>query len=405
MLMLLLLLLLLLDTCACFAPCQLDLHLRTGTSGYLRSPGYPGRYRPGTVCRWRMTTDPGSRLTVDCPEFDLPADGSVCVDRLVATSTGVPSQGETYCGRRAFVLWSQGERLDVYLVADNRTPSEGEDSKWRSIDWLCCRSWGGRFYCRVATGPADCDCGWTFRTRIVGGVETRVNEFPMMVGLVSSRLGRVGCGGTLVTPRHVLTAAHCLRASAPEETGILIGDHDTSTGADTQATRLIRVTRFLIHPDYDWKSYKNDLAIVEAAQSVAFNRQVGPACLPFREDNATRLTAVGWGTLEFGGEAPERLRKVSLDVIDPSSCLEVYGPEKIEPGQQICTYSRGKDACQFDSGGPLLHASASGRLHLLGVISHGIGCAERNTPSVNTRVRPYLGWILENTRGESYCVM
>jgi len=64
----------------------------------------------------------------------------------------------------------------------------------------------------------------------VGGMETGVNEYPMMAGLVDSLQVEVFCGATIISERHVLTAAHCLENVDPSTVGVLVGDHDLTTG-------------------------------------------------------------------------------------------------------------------------------------------------------------------------------
>ncbi|KAL1115045.1 hypothetical protein AAG570_007076 [Ranatra chinensis] len=225
-----------------------------------------------------------------------------------------------------------------------------------------------------------------------------------MVGVVSSRLGRLACGGALIGARHALTAAHCLRDLTPSEVALLLADHDTSTGKETNATRMEPVIELLLHPQFDPAKIQNDLAIVKTAKRVDFNQRLGPVCLPFTHPETfvgQKVTALGWGTTEFGGETPDKLRKVKLDVVPVEECVRVYGQNKITRDKQICTYSNGKDACQFDSGGPVVWLdSRSGRWMLAGIISYGRGCAENGIPSVNVRTYSYLDWIVANTAGK-----
>lgn len=138
-----------------------------------------------------------------------------------------------------------------------------------------------------------------------------------------------------------------------------------------------------------------------------FNGGVGPVCLPFKYQTATfegrRVEALGWGTTEFGGPVSNRLRKVSLNVTSQSMCQAAY-PNKINSGQ-FCTYSRGKDTCNSDSGGPLMYTDTTGNnlLYQIGIASYGLYCAS-TTPSVNTRVAAYLDWIMNEARYAIFCV-
>jgi secreted trypsin-like serine protease len=64
----------------------------------------------------------------------------------------------------------------------------------------------------------------------VGGNETGINEFPMMAGLYSLDVRMISCGASIISQRHVLTAAHCLTTLSRSTTGVLVGEHDISTG-------------------------------------------------------------------------------------------------------------------------------------------------------------------------------
>lgn len=68
------------------------------------------------------------------------------------------------------------------------------------------------------------------QTKIVGGRETGINEYPMMAGIINVPIQQVYCGGTIISPKHILTAAHCLNNLAVNDLGILVGDHDLTTG-------------------------------------------------------------------------------------------------------------------------------------------------------------------------------
>ena len=69
-----------------------------------------------------------------------------------------------------------------------------------------------------------------FKMRIVGGVETGVNEYPMMAGLVDANKNFLFCGATIINERQVLTAAHCLDPAITQKFAVLVGDHDWTTG-------------------------------------------------------------------------------------------------------------------------------------------------------------------------------
>ncbi|MFD3570675.1 serine protease [Streptomyces sp. NPDC058667] len=235
---------------------------------------------------------------------------------------------------------------------------------------------------------------------VVGGQEARPHQYPFMAGLVDVVERRVMCGGALIGDRYVLTAAHCLTGSysSPSRVGVLLGDHDLTTGAESPHAVLAAPERFLPHPEYDPATQRNDIALVRLAEPVALNRDVRPVALPaaYAQGSFDRaqVEVPGWGTTSFGGRTSDVLRTVTLATMSNPACAS-RGMAHLAP-TQICTYAPGRDTCQYDSGGPLVRAVA-GRPYVVGLVSYGRECAT-DTPAVNTRVGSYLPWI-ERTTG------
>ncbi|MFF4172456.1 serine protease [Streptomyces sp. NPDC001744] len=234
---------------------------------------------------------------------------------------------------------------------------------------------------------------------VVGGQEAGPHQYPFMAGLVDLAERRVMCGGALIGDRYVLTAAHCLTGaySSTARVGVLLGDHDLTSGDDSPHAVLAAPDRFLTHPEYDPETQRNDIALVRLAEPVVFGRDVRPVALPSPYAHGafdhTRVEAPGWGATSSGGRASPVLRTVTLDTMDNAAC-EARGAFRVTPAQ-LCTYSPGRDTCQYDSGGPLVRTVAR-KPYLVGLVSYGRGCAT-DSPAVNTRVRSYLDWIAQVT--------
>lgn len=384
-----------------FTACDFYQEVPIGSTFYVYSPGYESgeTFPAGTACRWQAVSPQGSHLELECTDFRvggiIPGTDQCGGDRLYVTPTGDPSlvDAEVHCGQGGFMVTSVRNAMSIVFQSDFQ-----DDPMDR---FLCSLT-------AVRDSPPPCDCGRRNEMRIVGGIETGVNEFPMMAALIDPVIRRVFCGATIISKRYSVTAAHCIadRDSDPMGIGLLVGDHDVATGSDTTSAKLYKIVETIIHPDYVNEKQGNDIALVKVGdEGVSFEKNVGPVCLPFRyiTDSFTgeRVSALGWGTTSFGGEQSDVLREAFLSVISIQRCRESY------MGQigyrQICTFESGSDSCQSDSGGPVLWLDQdTGRIQLVGIISYGVSCATE-VPSVNTRVTSYLDWIVLTT-DEEYCV-
>lgn len=81
---------------------------------------------------------------------------------------------------------------------------------------------------------------------------------------------------------YALTAAHCVYNKQTAEIALLVGDHNTSTGADTPFASLYMVVEYIKHPDFNSNAVTNDIALIKTTQPIRYNEGVGPACLPFK---------------------------------------------------------------------------------------------------------------------------
>lgn len=118
---------------------------------------------------------------------------------------------------------------------------------------------------------------------------------------------------------------------------------------------------------------------------------------------------LGWGVYETeNDEISDFLRAVNLTIVTQQRCQEYYSQKHnvTIAIPQICSFETGKDACNFDSGGPLVwfDTTNTNRYQLLGIISYAPGCAT-DAPAVNTRVTSYVSWILNKTPDASYCFL
>lgn len=233
-------------------------------------------------------------------------------------------------------------------------------------------------------------------TRVVGGEDAGTGEFPFQVALLlSSRPDPANaqfCGGSLIAARWVLTAAHCVEGSQPQDVDILIGTNNLSAGGER-----IEVTRIRIFPDYGVsQGIDNDLALLEIDRDLMTRRiaLLSPAELE-RAAPGTMATVVGWGLTEASGSATSILQKGTMAILSNQECATAY-PDLTDA--MICTSQvGGVDACNGDSGGPLAVAGPLGWLQV-GIVSFGLRCAA--FPGVYARVSSLYDYVAATVPAE-----
>ncbi|XP_022609583.1 transmembrane protease serine 4-like isoform X1 [Seriola dumerili] len=236
------------------------------------------------------------------------------------------------------------------------------------------------------------DCGQVgFQDRIVGGTDALIEDWPWQVSLQQG--GQHTCGGTLVSPRWVVTAAHCFTGSKKELSRWRVVSGRTYMGTLGGSY----VDRIIINGDYNPSRNDYDIALMRLSSPITVGVNRRPVCLPpkaFGLAAGASMTVTGWGYLEENGKVSPSLQKANIPLINRSVCSSptVYGSAITQT--MICAgFLKGQvDACQGDSGGPLVHLSSS-RWYLVGVVSWGVGCARERRPGVYCNVEELLGWI------------
>lgn len=245
--------------------------------------------------------------------------------------------------------------------------------------------------------------------RIVGGQEVDpAFKYPWMVGFVSAEWSETEydslfCGGALIAPDIVLTAAHCLEGETVESFDVLVGAHELDNSSENPGVRdRISPADFLMHENFfgDGNDVPpNDIGLIRLSRPVddALSA-ISLADDPSMEAPGRISTVTGWGDT-FPGERSGSpvLREVDLPLVSRDTCVAAHPEQEITEGM-ICAGvpDGGKDGCQGDSGGPLVSFnSVEGQHELVGIVSWGDGCAEPGKYGVYTRVSAYRDWIDE----------
>lgn len=125
------------------------------------------------------------------------------------------------------------------------------------------------------------------------------------------------CGGSLITSRHILTAAHC--AVNDELVSVRLGEHEIGNDEDGAIPLDLSVESVQIHAEYNARTYDNDIAILKLNESVAFSKAIRPICLPSFKVEEGQFTdkqpfVAGWGAIKFRGPTSQKLLEIWLKV-------------------------------------------------------------------------------------------
>ncbi|KAL4717064.1 hypothetical protein ACJJTC_016951 [Scirpophaga incertulas] len=253
---------------------------------------------------------------------------------------------------------------------------------------------------------------------IIGGRDALPLEFPHMAGIgwkTVSGEWNFKCGGSLISSKFVVTAAHCSMASDRDTSIIDVTPKIVRLGYNKISERSsngqdAKIMKVITHPKYEPPKKYNDIALIELEKEVRFTMYVQPACLIVGPDDVLvgqKAMLTGWGVTDAADPttSPE-LQVAEISVLDSRLCDRLYRRSCSRhwcgmAENQLCAgvLDGGVDACQGDSGGPLQlkfnlpRSNGENIYRLIGVTSFGIGCALPNYPGIYTRISSFLDWI------------
>ncbi|MFE7836171.1 S1 family serine peptidase [Streptomyces sp. NPDC057474] len=222
---------------------------------------------------------------------------------------------------------------------------------------------------------------------IVGGTTTTASAYPYVMQITNASQSQF-CGGTLVSPTKVITAAHCMVGRTTSSTRV-VGGRTYRNGTNGTVSTLSKIW---IHPSYNSSTMTSDVAVLTLAVAQPYTTasyvsasQTGV----YAAGSTARI--IGWGTTSSGGSSSNQLRTATVPVVADSVCgsSSSYGSEFVASSMVCAGYSSGGvDTCQGDSGGPLMIGGV-----LAGIVSWGYGCADAQYPGIYTRLTTFSNTV------------
>jgi len=234
---------------------------------------------------------------------------------------------------------------------------------------------------------------------IVNGAPATECEWRWQVGLRFTETGSIFCGGQLIHPEWVLTAAHC---ASHVNFNIIAGEYEPGARSGNEQHRW--AVQLFRHPQWNPRTYDFDFSLVRVESPFEINDCIGTVCLPSEGNDVapkTQCWITGFGLLAQSGAKPAVLQEAPVSILTQEDCRNSGHEASDITDRMICAQGQLPnnggiiDACQGDSGGPLVCESSPGVWTVYGATSWGRGCAGPQHPGVWARIHESVSWIDE----------
>ncbi|KAH8277391.1 hypothetical protein KR026_010183 [Drosophila bipectinata] len=239
--------------------------------------------------------------------------------------------------------------------------------------------------------------------RIVSTVGSSISKYPFMVSLqdILWRNATEGlsyrhfCGGSLISDRWILSAAHCIWKKNIHNIAAFIGYENIENISQLEPYGLESAEYIYFQPS----NFRNDIVLLYMRQrySSALSPDLQFAQLPpqgMKPDRNESCRIIGYGATRHAGPSQKNLFEAEVQVITNQKCRQIIGhvwaPQN--GANTVCALGNNQDSCQGDSGGPLI-CPYGGKDYIYGLVSHGLTCGIQGMPSIYTVTRPYYDWV------------